>query len=139
VRVNDPHGGRTVARATLRVDGSQPVLTRLWSSKRTIKAGRSVKIDFRLSEAAMVRLTVRKARPGRRVRGACLRTARRGKRCTLLVQARTLRRAGHAGSNKIVLRSRGLKPGRFKVSLTAVDEVGHRSLSRGLWLRVVKR
>jgi sugar lactone lactonase YvrE len=139
VRVNDPHGGRTVARATLRVDGSQPVLTRLWSSKRTIKAGRSVKIDFRLSEAAMVRVTVRKAHPGRRFRGACRRTARTGSRCTLLVQARTLRRAGHSGANKIVLRSRGLKPGRFKVTLTAVDEVGHRSLSRGLWLRVVKR
>jgi len=138
VRVNDPHGGRSVGTARLRVDGSQPVLTRLSASKRKLTLGRSAKIRYRLSEAAIVSLTVRKAHTGRRVRGSCSRTAKVGRRCTLLIRARTVRRSGHKGENTIVLRSRGLKPGRFKVTLTAVDEVGHRSLSRGLWLRVVK-
>ena len=37
VRVNDPHGGRSVATAQLQVDGTMPVLTRLMAATQTLR------------------------------------------------------------------------------------------------------
>jgi sugar lactone lactonase YvrE len=138
VRVNDPHGGRSVATVRVRVDGSRPVITRLQGESRLRPPG-STMLRFRLSEAAAVTLKLVKAQPGRRGRGGkCSRRAKRGRRCTVWVAARTVRRSGHPGENGIALRGRGLKPGHFKVVLTAVDAVGHRSRARALRLRVLK-
>jgi sugar lactone lactonase YvrE len=139
VRVNDPHGGRSVATARLHVDGTMPVVTQLTAATLTLRVPRSTTIRFRLSEPATVTLTLDKARPGRRLRGAaCSRRAKSGRRCTVWVHSRTIRRKVHTGENGILLRARSLKPGHFRVVLKAVDEVGHRSLSRALRLRVVR-
>jgi DNA-binding beta-propeller fold protein YncE len=126
VRVNDPHGGQAVASALLRVDGSIPVLTRLQSAARTLKLKRSTTIRFRLSEPSTVTLALNRAR-------------RRGRAAKVVwARARTIKRAESAGSHGIRLRGRGLKPGHFKVVLTAVDAVGHRSSPRTLRLRVTR-
>ena len=94
---------------------------------------------FRLSEAAKVTLSVDRARSGRRrADGPCSPKAKRGRRCTAWSRARTIQRSGVVGKNGIVLRARGLKPGRFRVALTATDEVGNRSARRTLGLRVVR-
>jgi PKD domain len=138
VRVNDPHGGRSVAAVQVHVDGTMPVMTQLHAARRTVRVGRSATIRFRLSEASVVTLTLSKGRPGRVKDGKCSRRAKQGRRCTVWVRAKSLRRAGQRGENGIALRTRGLKPGHFRVVLTAVDEVGHRSPSRALRLRVVK-
>jgi hypothetical protein len=157
VRVNDPHGGRAVAEATLDVDGSRPALTRLRAltnvlgvparrtraHRRTEAASaqppRSTTVRFRLSEAATVTLAVNRARSGHRPKGKpCRVRAKRGRPCTVWSRARTIRRALGAGGNGIAVRARGLKPGRYRLVLTAADEVGNRSPRRTLGLRVVR-
>jgi sugar lactone lactonase YvrE len=156
VRVNDPHGGRAMASATVTVDGSRPIMTGLRTSSRVLgvrprrQRGRGVAaarrsppraatIRFRLSEAAAVRLAVERARSGRRPRGrACSPRAERGRRCTAWARARTLTRSASAGRNGIVLRARGLRPGRYRVTITAIDRAGNRSARRALRLRVVR-
>jgi hypothetical protein len=138
VRVNDPHGGRSVATALLRVDGTMPVVTQLHAARRTLRVPRSTTIRFMLSEAAAVTLTLEKAIPGHRVDGVCKRRAKHGRRCTVWARARTIKRVAPSGENGILLRARGLKPGHFRVAVRAVDEVGHRSPSRTLRLRVLR-
>jgi hypothetical protein len=69
--------------------------------------------------------------------GACRPKLERGRRCTAWSRARLIKRSGRAGENAIRLRARGLAPGRFRLVLTAVDEVGNRSPRRTLGLRVV--
>jgi hypothetical protein len=157
VRVNDPHGGRAVAEGTLDVDGSRPVLTRLRAATRVLgvpsrrrrasgaAAARTgeppaaTTLRFRLSEAAVVTVAVDRARQGRRPKGrACSPRAKRGRRCIAWSRARTIRRSADAGQNGIALRARGLRPGRYRVLLTATDEVGNRSARRTLPLRVVR-
>jgi hypothetical protein len=157
VRVNDPHGGRAVAEATLDVDGSRPALTGLHALTNVLgvpgrrtrahrragaardKPPRSTTVRFRLSEAATVTLAVNRARSGRRPKGKpCGVHAKRGPRCTAWSRARTIERSLRAGRNGITVRARGLKPGRYRLVLTATDEVGNRSPRRALGLRVVR-
>jgi DNA-binding beta-propeller fold protein YncE len=128
VRVNDPHGGEDVASAVVRVDGSRPVVTRLGSAARALRLKGSTKIRFRLSEPATVTLALDR----------CRRTAKRSRRCRSWARVRKIRRQETAGSHAIKLRGRGLKPGHFRVVLTAVDAVGHRSSPRAMRLRVVR-
>ena len=95
VRVNDPHGGRAVADATVHVDGALPVITQVRRSSRVIgvkrprrrgrtrrtaprrfearpsprlrrRPPRATTIRFNLSEPARVTLAVDRARRGRR-------------------------------------------------------------------------
>jgi sugar lactone lactonase YvrE len=137
VRVTDPHGGQSTATARLRVDGTRPMLTELRAARRRVTMPKAATIRFRLSERAAVTLGLAKARPGRRVKGgSCSRRAKRGRRCTVWVGVRTLKRSGRAGANSIKVRTRGLKPGHFRVTLKAADEVGHRSPSRSVRLEV---
>jgi sugar lactone lactonase YvrE len=137
VRVTDPHGGRSIATARLDVDGSRPVLSGLRADKSSVRLPRAAMIRFRLSEAATVTLGIAKARPGRRLKnGSCSRRAKRGRRCTIWVGVRTLNRSAKAGDNSVRLRTRGLKPGHFRLMLKATDEVGHRSPARSVRLKV---
>jgi sugar lactone lactonase YvrE len=156
VRVDDPHGGHAVAQGTVDVDGSKPVLTGLRALARVLglpptrahrrpRAARgsppsATTITFRLSEAATVTLTIDRARKGRRPKGstACSTRAKRGRPCTALSRARTIKRAARPGENGISVRARGLKPGSYRLVLRAVDEVGNRSPRRTIGLRVVR-
>jgi sugar lactone lactonase YvrE len=145
VRVNDPHGGRAVAETSLRVDGRMPVITGLRVARvlGLRPAGRatpprSSRLRFRLSEVADVTVGLDRARAGRRGRGRCRPKAKRGRRCTTYTRARTIRRAARVGENAIPLRARGLKPGRYRITMRAVDGVGNRSAPRRLSIRVVR-
>jgi sugar lactone lactonase YvrE len=156
VRVNDPHGGRAIATGTLDVDGSRPVLTGLRAAtsvlgvpmartraRRHARASgtppRETAVRFRLSEAASLTLAVDRARQGHRRRGKpCRVRLKRGRACTVWTRARTIERSLRAGSNRITVRARGLAPGRYRLVLTASDEVGNRSPRRTLALRVVR-
>jgi hypothetical protein len=156
VRVNDPHGGRAVAAGTLDVDGSRPVLTGLRAVARVLgvqmpgtrahrrarasgSPPRATTVRFRLSEAASVTLAVDRARKGHRRRGKpCGVRVKRGRACTTWTRARTITRSLRTGNNGITVRARGLKPGRYRMVLTAADEVGNRSPRRALGLRVVR-
>ncbi len=154
VRVNDPHGGRAVAEGTVSVDGRRPVVSDVRAAAKVLalrhkrgggKAGAkrtppptSTSLRFRLSEAAMVTVSVRRARAGRRAEGACSTRSKRGRPCTAWSVARQIRRAERAGRNRLTLRSRGLRRGRYRIVLSATDAVGNRSQRRTIGLRVVR-
>jgi DNA-binding beta-propeller fold protein YncE len=161
VRVNDRHGGRAVAEATVTIDGAVPAITRLRTGSRVLGVRRPVRrrggragtaaaarrgrpprattVGFDLSEPAQVSLAVERARRGRRTAGGeCRVRARRGPRCLRWAPVRALGHAGTTGANAIRLRARGLRPGRHRLVLVAVDAVGNRSAQRVLHLRVVR-
>jgi sugar lactone lactonase YvrE len=157
VRVNDPHGGSSVAEGVVSVDGSVPRITRLRAGARVLAVGRARRkrgrnpasasarpkrataVRFRLSEPARVSMTVARGRLGRRAKGgSCRAGARRGRRCIKWTRARRIRRTRRGGANRLPLRARGLRPGRHRLTLTAVDAVAHRSTPRRLRVRVVR-
>jgi DNA-binding beta-propeller fold protein YncE len=153
VRVNDPHGGVSVARRLLAVDGSVPILTGLRSSAAVIappprlgaaapSAGppRAARIRFRISEAATVLVSVERAVAGRRAgKGRpCRRRATRGRRCVRFVPARLIRKPADAGANKLRIRARGLRAGSYRLVFHAFDAVGNAAAERTLGLRVVR-
>jgi DNA-binding beta-propeller fold protein YncE len=102
---------------------------------------RATTIHFTLTEQAAVTLAVDRASRGRRPAptAPCDRRARTGRRCLIWSRARSIGHAGAAGENAIRLRARGLRPGRFRLVLTAVDGVGNPSAPRTAPLRVVPR
>ena len=154
VRVNDPHGGRAVAEGIVNVDGRRPVVSDVRASAKVLglrhkrgggKAGpkrkpppTSTSLRFKLSEAAMVTASVRRARAGRRAEGACSTRSKRGRPCTAWSVSRQIKRSQRAGRNRLTLRSRGLRPGRYRIVLRATDAVGNRSQQRSIGLRVVR-
>jgi DNA-binding beta-propeller fold protein YncE len=154
VRVNDRHGARAVAEATVLVDGAVPVITGLRRGARVLGVGprargsaaalrrppRATTIRFKLSEPATVRLAVERARRGRRAApgNPCRPRARRGRRCIDWKRSRLLTHAGAAGANAMRLHARGLRPGRYRLVLTAEDAVGNVSAERRARLRVVR-
>jgi DNA-binding beta-propeller fold protein YncE len=154
VRVNDRHGARAVAEASVLVDGAIPVITGLRRGARVLGVGRRARgsaaalrtpprattIRFNLSEPATVRLAVERARRGRRAapRKPCRPRARRGRRCIEWNRRRLLTHAGAAGANAMRLHAHGLRPGRYRLVLTAEDAVGNVSAEREARLRVVR-
>jgi hypothetical protein len=152
IRVNDPHGGRAVTEATVSVDGAVPIITEVRAGSRVLGVGRrsrstaarrrpprATNIRFNLSEPAAVGVTIQRARRGRRTTGTkCRVRAKRGRRCIRWAPVRVMSHAGAAGANSIRLRARGLRPGRHRLVLTAVDAVGNPSARRTLPLRVVR-
>jgi hypothetical protein len=97
-----------------------------------------VRVRFDLSEPASVIATLERARSGRRAAdGSCRLRARRGRRCIRWTTVRLLGHSGPAGPNAIRVRARGLRPGRHRLMLGAVDAVGNPSARRSLPLRVV--
>ncbi len=100
---------------------------------------------YTLSEPAKVKLVIAQKVPGRRVGKSCRKPSRRahGKRCTRFVKRGTLRRTGLAGTNSLKFSGRigrrALKPGRYRVTITATDAAGNVSRPARLSFRVVKR
>ncbi|HYN49578.1 MAG TPA: PKD domain-containing protein [Thermoleophilaceae bacterium] len=136
VRVNDPHGGRAVAQGVIDVDGSIPRITKLTSGSRVLGIGRrtrrarrarkrpppsSTSIRFQLSEPADARVTIERTGAGQRNSNP-----------------REIEKAGQQGLNKVAIRARGLRPGRYRLLVEASDAVGHDATARKLILRVVR-
>jgi DNA-binding beta-propeller fold protein YncE len=98
-------------------------------------------VRFTLTEPAAVTLVVERARRGRRplTSARCNLRARTGRHCVVWSRARSISHAGAAGENAIRLRSRGLRPGLYRLVMTAVDGVGNASAPRMAPLRVVPK
>jgi PKD domain len=132
VRVNDRHGAHASVQSVMRIDGSTPRITRVKTDARVLAAAprgraakkppRSARLRFRLSEAAAVTVTIRRAARGRRA----------GK-------AKVFERDGQAGANSLLLRARGRRPGSYRLVIEAVDAVGHEATPRRLGVRIVRR
>jgi sugar lactone lactonase YvrE len=163
VLVTDQHGATDDARAaaSLEVDAIRPVIGRLSASARRLgvwsgrakasgsaarepRIARAVRLRFRVSEKARVAVALRRALPGRRLRGRCVTTRRAPKsarRCTRWRTVTSLARSAGPGPGTLRfssrVRNRRLRKGRYRVVVVATDGVGNRSRPKWVPLRVV--
>jgi virginiamycin B lyase len=128
-------------------DTTRPQLSRLSVSAKRFRIGSGratasavatgTTIRYRLSEASTVTLSFERVRPGRRVRGRCVKPTRRNrtrKRCTRHVTVKPGLTFGDqaAGQRRIrfegrLSRRKVLKPGVYRLTLRARDTAGLRS------------
>jgi hypothetical protein len=93
-----------------------------------------------------VRFTVERARPGRRVRGRCVKPTRRNRtrrKCTRYVRQRgSFTVAAGAGETRFRftgrLRGRKLRPGRYRLVAVATDDTGKRSAPKRARFTIVR-
>ena len=101
---------------TSAADTTAPAITHL--KARPARARRSVKLTFRLSESARVKLRI---------------AAAKRPRTTLKSLTRSLRR----GSRSLRVRVGSLRPGRYRATLVATDAAGNRSRAARVGFRVL--
>ena len=119
-------------------DATAPVLSPLALARRKLGA-----VRFTLSERATVALRIERAGPGRRAGGRCRAPSARNRakpRCTRLHRLRPiLTHEGVQGPNRVPLRGRlgrALRPGRYRLVVTATDAAGNRSDARRATFRI---
>jgi hypothetical protein len=104
------------------------------------------RFSFTLNEAAKVGLAFTHRVPGRRVRGRCVAPSHRNRGrppCLRTVTAGTLSFSGHSGRDIVAFqgllsRTRRLSPGRYTVTITALNAAGQRSSPRSLRFTIVR-
>jgi Tol biopolymer transport system component len=136
-----PPGAATVEALTM-----SPRRWRRGSALPVVSAPVGTRIGVRLSGAGRVKLTFRRARPGRRVRGRCVRPTRRNRnrpRCTRYVRQGTFSFDGKQGENGIRFQGRlsprrRLPVGRYRMS-ARVTANGQTSPARTIRFRIVRR
>jgi hypothetical protein len=114
-------------------DTTAPVVSGLLARPARVRSGRPIRFRFELDEAGAVSVEIRRARPGRRERGACARPSRRnrdGRRCTRFVHVTTVHAAGTAGANRVRCSGRTLPAGHYRAIVRVTDADGNRSLAR---------
>lgn len=104
---------------------------------------RGTRFRYTLSESAHVAIAIRRALPGRRAGGRCVRPTarlRRARRCTRYRTVATLRGSGTTGANTTRfsgrVRNRSLRPGRYAAVIRATDAAGNRSARRATRFRI---
>ena len=105
-----------------------PALAGVKLAATRFKRSAGTRLDFALSAAATVKVTLTGARKGRRTGGRCSTTAKRGKRCTIKLKRVTLSFTGRSGANRVAF-GRGLKRGSYKATVVATDGEGRSSAS----------
>jgi hypothetical protein len=116
------------------------------AQRRRRRAPIGTRVTFRLSEAASVRFTVERARPGKRVGGRCVKPTRRNRkrpRCTRYVRQRGgFTVAAGAGETRFRftgrLRGRKLRPARYRLVAIATDDTGKRSAPKRARFTIVR-
>src|SRR4051812_35308606 len=112
------------------VDDLAPPLRSASLRPRRFAAGsKTPRLRFALSEPASVAIAIARERPGRRRGSRCVkpsRKLRRGRRCTRLVAAGTLKADGAAGSNSMSFSGQGLRRGPYRLTLVPTDAAGNR-------------
>lgn len=132
-------------------DAVAPKISALALTNRTFKVDkrgsaaavpRGTVIRYRLSEAATVAFSVKRARKGRRSKGKCRPRARKGKRCRTYKGAGSFKATGTAGRNEKIfsgkIGARRLKRGSYRMTLVATDAAGNRSKRSSLSFAVVR-
>jgi glucosylceramidase len=117
------------ATATFVWPAPTPRVTALHLS-RHFRARHGDRIRFRLSEDARVSLQIARLAGGRRAGHRCLAPSRRlrhHRRCTRFQLRRTLSVSGTQGANTVRVRGRGLRAGRYRLTVVATDAGGNRS------------
>jgi len=134
-------------------DSLRPVISRASISPRSFAARgasaarlrRGAVIRYRLSETAAVTVTIQRKLRGRRVGHRCrpVTHGTRGKRkCTRYAKVGRLRQTGRRGSNRKRFSGRvhrhALRPGAYRLVLSATDRSHNRSRQRRLGFRIVR-
>ncbi len=88
---------------------------------------KGVALKLALSQPATIKILIAETVKGHKLRGACKPTAKKGKSCTDMVEKRTLRFSGAAGSNTFELKTAGLGKGTYTATITAEDANGKSS------------
>jgi PKD domain len=120
--------------------------TRKATLARSLRPRVGTKFSFTLNEAAKVVLIFTYGKPGRRVRGRCVAPSHRNRRrprCRRTVTAGTLLFNGHPGRDIVAFqgvlsRTTRLSPGRYTVTITALNAAGQRSSPRSLSFTIVR-
>jgi hypothetical protein len=114
-------------------DTTPPAITAVSLSKTRIRAGtRSITLLFTLSEPASLKLTLSRAVAGKRRGKTCVKPSprlRRAKRCTRFVRVRTMSGTGTTGAISLVVSTRRLRPGRYRLVLEATDAAKNKALA----------
>lgn len=108
---------------------------RLGSRRFTAAAGTTLRL--KLSKSAEVRVQAARTLAGREVKGRCRAAARRGARCTVVKGARRFTFHGRRGRNLLALNVRGLPPGSYVATITAVSAGGGTSRTVTVRFRIV--
>ncbi len=135
-------GGRTGA------EGVQLILDRV-SLGRTrfvagakVDAGHGTALSLRLSRDATVTVTIDRARPGRRVKGACRAGARRGVRCTAYKREGVITASLPAGSGRIPIAGtigrKKLATGTHRLTVRAASADGAKTAAKTLTFTITK-
>jgi len=111
-------------------------------ARRTTRARRTTFV-FASTEAGAGQVRIERVLTGRRVGRRCSTRARRGRRCTIVRTAGTLRRAVVQGLNRVaftgVVGGRRVGAGRYRAVITATDAAGNTSRAVTVTFRVVRR
>jgi hypothetical protein len=123
-------------------DLTAPALSAIKLKSARVKAGASVSLALRLTEAATVTIRFERLVPGHWRGRRCSATARRGARCTIVKAAGSITRTVRAGAGTLALGSRvggrKLAPGTYRLTITARDAAGNRSKAAAAKLVVTR-
>ncbi len=127
-------------------DVVKPRISGLGLSKSTFPSGKGTTFRFTLSEAATVRFAIQRAKPGRKLKGKCVKPRRALRFRPRCVRGYTtlgaLNRAGVAGRNAISfdgkLARRKLGAGAYRPVVTATDAAGNISAAKRVSFTVSK-
>ena len=107
---------------------------------------RGTRFRFTLSENSTVRVAIDRIKPGRRVKGRCVKPRprfRKRPRCKRYIRRGSLSHAGKTGANTLRfsgrLRGKALAPGRYRATLRATDSAGQKSKRSRVRFRIVRR
>ncbi len=98
-------------------------LTKLKVSPKTLR--KSAKVTLTLSRPATLTVTTQIGKPGRKKGSKCV-AGSKGRRCTRFVTLTGKRTLRASGSYQFTLKRGKLKPGSYKVAITALDASGNR-------------
>jgi hypothetical protein len=103
---------------------TRPRVSSALLGSKSFLAGKGTTITLNLSEAASITVVVAQRVTGHKVAGVCSKHANKGKRCTLSRDVKTLHLSGVAGTDRLRLLVKRLRPGSYTARITASDSVG---------------
>ena len=140
-----PGGGATLTASAFKVTHNRFAVAKQKTALTARKTPKGTTFTFKLSAAAVSRITIAQQLNGRRKGKRCV-APRRGlkRKCMRLKKVGTLTREHtKAGANRVPfsgrLGKRALRPGKYKATLVATDAAGHKSKPLALTFTVVKR
>lgn len=101
-----------------------PTLSAVTLGARRFAAKKSTKLRLTLSQPARITVLIRQTVKGHKVKHACRRTAKKGKKCTITITKRTAGFPGKADRNTFKLKLRGLARGGYTAAIFAKNVHG---------------